>query len=429
MLTRIRIADFQSIAKLDIDVDAAVVLLTGPSDNGKSAILRAINTAVSRGIGGSYFRVKPNGKTSTSLSVAISARRKDGAVAEVIWEKTKKNARYIVNDRVFDNCGKTVPDAVPQELGLSSVSDLGEFLHYRGQHEKHFLLADRGPKDAYRFLSTILGADVVIRVLNDVESRRRKIADETVFAEAKAVEEEAAVAAYFAPETVAEGQRLCAGAGAVVDAYEALERRRVALLALKEAMAATAAKDTQLQNAGDILKALVITGEKAAVVIQSGKTLSERIAAASEISQGLSKIAVSYTQTQALAAVTGLDIGQLKGVMDTVLFDRGRLAAATATSEAMSSLSEKRLPVGVDVLEGLATAATAAVEGIANKKTAAVALGKISETYMALADLWVEKKKLQESVTVAETEKAEIQKQLGCGGDVDRCPFLSGGRR
>ena len=50
MLKNVKIENFQSIRNLEIDLDAQIVLISGPTDNGKSAILRAIKNAVFDGI-------------------------------------------------------------------------------------------------------------------------------------------------------------------------------------------------------------------------------------------------------------------------------------------------------------------------------------------------------------------------------------------
>lgn len=424
MLTRVRIQDFQSISKLELDVGAPVVLFTGPSDNGKSAILRAINTAVARGVGGSYFRIKKNGKTSGSMLVELDALRPDGSTTSVVWEKTKKNARYTVNDRVFDNCGKTVPDAVPGELGMDSVRDLGEFLHYRSQHDKHFLLADRGPKDAYRFLSTILGADVVIQVLNEVESRRRKINDTASFAETQLVSEQKQLDSYFSEQAVVDAERLYVAAQVVAKGYAALRERKAALEGIAAAKTALSEKEAYIEKAAVILRRIETVCAAAEESSLKVGTAQERMAAANRVSVGLDSVSALDSASKELEAVVAVDISRLSVLTAELDSLKARVQGVTSVQAAMADLDKKVLPVHLPLLEKFAVDAGFAANTADVLAGRRGAVQEISTAMTAMTALQ-ERAEMEKRVIASEEEqKRAVQDMLGCGGDIERCPFM-----
>lgn len=175
MLKYVEIGNFQSLKDLKINLNYPVVAITGPTDSGKSAILRAVKNAIFDGVGGGYYRKESkDGKPVTYKSMRVKIVSDSGNVE---WLKTDKDATYIINDSdKRENCGKTVPEEVPKALGLTSEKYVGENLHYRNQFEAAFLLKDRGPKDAYRFISNLMGADIVIKCLDTLEKTSRELA-------------------------------------------------------------------------------------------------------------------------------------------------------------------------------------------------------------------------------------------------------------
>lgn len=177
MLKSIEIGNFQSVKSLKMDLDHSVVVITGASDSGKSAILRAVQNAIFEGVGGAYFRKElKDDKPVTLKEMRVRVVSDTGTIE---WIKSKTDATYIINDTdKRENCGKVVPLEVHKVLGLTSADAVGENLHYRNQFQSAFLLNDRGPKDAYRFISTLMGADIVIQASGLFEKNARELAKE-----------------------------------------------------------------------------------------------------------------------------------------------------------------------------------------------------------------------------------------------------------
>jgi hypothetical protein len=176
MLKEAHIQNFQSIKDLKLNLDYPIVVITGPTDEGKSAILRAIKNPVFDGIGGNFYRKErgADGVSVVSKTMSVSLKSDRGSVQ---WLKSKTDATYIINgDDRRENCGRVIPEDVPKALGLTSEASVGENLHYRSQFDGAFLLKDRGAKECYRFISRLMGADVVISAVNDLEKNSRELA-------------------------------------------------------------------------------------------------------------------------------------------------------------------------------------------------------------------------------------------------------------
>lgn len=204
MILNISIQNFQSVKKIDLSFAYPVILITGPTDNGKSAILRAIKNALFENVGGGYFRKElKNGKAVTASQILVDV---ETSIGKVKWSKQKTDSTYTLevngNTQIFENCGKTVPPAVTESLKLNTESIIGENLHYRNQFQPAFLLADRGPKDAYRFISSLMGADEVIKAMAVFESDAKALAKD-VKASGLAVEAAQGVLdSYFTDEDI-----------------------------------------------------------------------------------------------------------------------------------------------------------------------------------------------------------------------------------
>lgn len=205
MLKRALVKNFQSIKSLEIDLNHPVIVITGPTDEGKSAILRAIKNLIFDGVGGGFYRkeVDPKtGKTKTCATMSVEVESDRGKVA---WLKSKTDATYVINDTDRrENCGRVVPGEVATTLGLTSENSLGENLHYRSQFDPAFLLNDRGGKECYRFISRLMGADVVIESVAALEKNSRELAKDVKVSGKVLKEAEDHLNSYFSGSDIAE---------------------------------------------------------------------------------------------------------------------------------------------------------------------------------------------------------------------------------
>ena len=110
MLESAHIINYQIIKDITYKFHPGVNVLTGPSDNGKSASLRAIRKAITNKPTGDRFRTKDTKQTTIKLNF------KEGAVE---YKKTKTKAQYNINGEVFKALRSDVPDEVYQITGIS----------------------------------------------------------------------------------------------------------------------------------------------------------------------------------------------------------------------------------------------------------------------------------------------------------------------
>lgn len=113
MLTSIAIKNFQAHEKLRVDFDPHVTTIVGPSDVGKSAILRALEWVCTN---------KPSGITflrhdASRVSVLVSV---DGR--KLIRARGASVNQYSLDGKLFKALGSEVPEEVTDLLNVSSIN-------------------------------------------------------------------------------------------------------------------------------------------------------------------------------------------------------------------------------------------------------------------------------------------------------------------
>lgn len=99
MTIKVHISDFQSIEKVDFEIDRFTAL-TGPSNAGKSAICRAIEGALFNRRGDDFVR---KGKSSSKVILEFEDHT-------IEWVKGSKDNYYIVDGEHYDKVGGDAPD-------------------------------------------------------------------------------------------------------------------------------------------------------------------------------------------------------------------------------------------------------------------------------------------------------------------------------
>jgi len=135
-IDRIKVTNFQSVEKADLELGAFTVIV-GPSNSGKSAILRALRAVTRNTLAPSAVRA---GKTSFTASVEI-----DGT--EVVIERGKSLSTYRIidpagNEENFTKAGTSVPEDVQKALSMPAPD--GPDLIFSFQIDPPFLLSNTG---------------------------------------------------------------------------------------------------------------------------------------------------------------------------------------------------------------------------------------------------------------------------------------------
>lgn len=135
-LERLAVTNFQSLGKADIELGAFTVIV-GPSNSGKSALLRALKAVVRNVNSPSAVKV---GHTAFTAQVAF-------ADTVVSIERGKSQSTYRINlpngdEEVYTKAGRTVPEDVQNVLRLPLPE--GPDLTFSSQIDPPFLLSETG---------------------------------------------------------------------------------------------------------------------------------------------------------------------------------------------------------------------------------------------------------------------------------------------
>jgi len=178
------IENFQSHARSELSFGPGLNVIIGPSDNGKSAVLRALRWALYNEPRGSEFvRV---GARECRVTVTMS----DGVqvVRELLLTKSGASgrSRYIIrypdrDEQVFEGFGIDVPAEVIKAHGMPQVlldTDKRVLLSLGSQLEGPFLLTESGSLRA-RAIGRLLGVHVVDAAVRstqkDIRSARMEV--------------------------------------------------------------------------------------------------------------------------------------------------------------------------------------------------------------------------------------------------------------
>jgi len=173
MIHALRIKNFQSHKQTHIEFAEGVNIIAGASDQGKSAILRALLWNVrNRPLGTddivSHWARDKKGKIAEEMSAEII-----GDEGTVKRKRTADANEYILNtgedikgEKVFAAVKGDVPDDVLKFLKIGDVN-------FSQQHDAPFLLS-ASPSDTAKYFNKIVRLDVIDAVLGNAESARRE---------------------------------------------------------------------------------------------------------------------------------------------------------------------------------------------------------------------------------------------------------------
>lgn len=144
MLERLRIKDFQCHGDLGIEFGPKVTTLTGASDIGKSAVLRAIRWAMTnRPLGDAHVRNGAEGVVVKLLVDGRTVRRRRG----------KGVNAYELDRKRYEAFGGDVPEEIGNLLGVGDMN-------FQGQHDPSFWFG-LSPPEVARQLNRVVDLDVM----------------------------------------------------------------------------------------------------------------------------------------------------------------------------------------------------------------------------------------------------------------------------
>ncbi|SHE59964.1 exonuclease SbcC [Caldanaerobius fijiensis DSM 17918] len=161
LLKKVVLNNFQSHAYTEIDIAPTLTVIVGESDNGKSAVVRAIRWVLfNEPRGSDFIRV---GASECSVSLIYE----DGVTVTRVRNASGSKNRYIISrpgqeEQVFEGFGISVPEEVVKVTGVKKIKiddDVSVDLHTAPQLDPPFLLMENGSVKA-RAIGRLTGTDI-----------------------------------------------------------------------------------------------------------------------------------------------------------------------------------------------------------------------------------------------------------------------------
>ncbi len=158
MINKIKIRNFTTQKKCEIEFGPHVTTLTGSSFTGKSTILRAIRFAAMNKPSGD--KMISWGEDRTTVRLYIDDQR-------IIRRKGKGVNSYKLGNEVFKAFGNNVPQPIADLVNM-------DVLNFQGQHDKPFWFCETAG-EVSRQLNKIVDLEVIDRTLSNIDGGIRDV--------------------------------------------------------------------------------------------------------------------------------------------------------------------------------------------------------------------------------------------------------------
>jgi len=158
LIKRIEIRNFQGHKRLAINFDKGVTTIVGPSDVGKSSVIRAIKLVCFNQPGGEAFIHTGTKRCSVKLFLRSG---------EILYrEKGKKENIYRIGDKELKAFGQGAPAEVETLLNLSKIN-------FQDQHDSPYWFCETAG-EVSRQLNQIVNLGIIDKALNNIGQDIRK---------------------------------------------------------------------------------------------------------------------------------------------------------------------------------------------------------------------------------------------------------------
>lgn len=184
-IEKVILENFQSHKNSVIEFDNQLNVIIGPSDSGKTAILRGIKWALYNEPSGDYFIRQ--GQTECSVTICFSDKTKIKR-----YRSKTKNIYYIYdsnnNETKFEGFGTGVPQEIIDKTGIEKIlldSNESKAINLSDQLEGAFLLSEKGSTRA-NSIGRLVGVNIIDDSLRDTLkdsrnlSQRKKAIDDSI---------------------------------------------------------------------------------------------------------------------------------------------------------------------------------------------------------------------------------------------------------
>ncbi len=173
-LKTVILENFQSHKYTSIDFDQGLNVILGPSDSGKSAIIRGIKWALYNEPSGDYFIREGEREASVTLIFSDNSKvRRLRSKSKNSYILYKKNGEEVT----FEGFGTSVPEEIIEEIGIKKIrldSEESNSINLGEQLEGPFLLSEKTSTRAGA-IGRLIGVNVIDDALKDTLKDTRNI--------------------------------------------------------------------------------------------------------------------------------------------------------------------------------------------------------------------------------------------------------------
>jgi len=154
----VEVRDFQRHRNTRVHFDPAITTIVGPSDSGKSAIIRALRWALlNEGVGAGFVR---SGAKSASVIVSVGGRK-------ITRAQSSSDNVYELDGRAFRGFGRDVPAPVAEAARIKPIN-------FQGQHDLPFWLSETAG-EVSRQLNQLVDLELIDQTLSRLAAEIRKV--------------------------------------------------------------------------------------------------------------------------------------------------------------------------------------------------------------------------------------------------------------
>mgnify|MGYP001568033399 FL=1 len=179
MLKSLSMTNFQSHKDSRLEFSKGVNVIVGPSDSGKTAVLRALGWVVNNRPSGEVFRHHGSNRTKVMIETDN---------CEVTRMRSDKENLYRLSGNRLEAFGQDVPGVVKDALGFG-------ILNIQSQMDAPFLLSSSSGEVA-QTLNRCVNLDVIDTSLSNIASHCRRVGDEIKVEEVRSKELEEKLKAF-----------------------------------------------------------------------------------------------------------------------------------------------------------------------------------------------------------------------------------------
>lgn len=165
-IRKVILENFQSHKYTVLEFDEQLNVIVGPSDSGKTAILRGIRWVLYNEPSGDYFIRE--GENHCSVTIEFS----DGIKVKR-YRSRSKNVYYLYNSQndeiAFEGFGTSVPEEIINSTGIKKIlldKDISKPINLSDQLEGAFLLSERGSTRASS-IGRLVGVNIIDDTIRD----------------------------------------------------------------------------------------------------------------------------------------------------------------------------------------------------------------------------------------------------------------------